>query len=131
MILDKENMFSQEQAVTASALSTDIVDLGIGDIGPSESISLFVNAGEAFTGGGSLEVEVLTSDEISDGALSGAETIATYPVTNDQLLAGGKLISARLPHGMKRYARLNFEVSGGLADGKLTAGLVMDSQAGF
>ena len=133
MILDKENLFAQDQAVTATAMSDNIVDLGPGDAGPSERISLFVNAGKAFTGGGELTAEILTSDELNGGGadLDNPETVAAYPVAGDVLAAGGKLISARLPHGMKRYARINFEVVGSLADGALTAGLVWDSQASY
>lgn len=133
MILDKENMFSENQAVTATAVSTDIVDLGPGDTGPSEGVSLFVTAGTAFTGAGTISVMVETSDELNGAgtALSGAVTVATYPVSNDALLAGGKLVGARLPHGMKRYARLNYAVTGTVAAGTLTAGLVWDVQAEF
>ena len=131
MIMDKENLFSGDQAVTATALSANIVSLGAGDAGPSERLSLVVNAGTAFTGAGTMKVEVLTSDELNTAgdALNGAVTVASYPVTNDQLLAGGKLAAARLPHGMKKYARLNYAVTGTLADGKITAGLVWEPQS--
>lgn len=130
MYLDKENLFSFEQAVTATAAAPSVVDLGRGDAGPSERISLFVNAEPAFTGGGALVVELRTADTVSEaGALVSPVTVAQYPVTAAQLLEGGKLVSARLPHGMQRYAGLQYTVSGSLAAGKLTAGLVLDSQA--
>ena len=129
MILDKQNMFSLAQAVTATAGSTDIVDLGPGDAGPSERISLFVSVDPAFTGTGTLTVELHTADAQASGALTSPVTVATYPLTNAQLLAGGKMLAARLPHGMKRYARLNYVASGTVAAGKITAGLVWDAQA--
>ena len=131
MILDKENIFSLDQAVTATALSADMVDLGPGDTGPAEQASLFVNAGTAFAGTGSLVVELTTADELNAAgtALDSPTTVATFPVSNDQLTEGGKLVGARLPHGMKRYARLHYRVTGTVSAGQVTAGLVWDVQA--
>lgn len=133
MYLDKENMFSQAQAVTATAAGTNTVDMGKGDIGPSEDLSLFVNAGTAFTGAGTLVVELQTADAVNaaTGALVSPVSVATYPVSNAALVLGGKLVSARLPHGMKRYAGVTYTVSGTLAAGKVTAGFVRDAQASF
>jgi hypothetical protein len=129
MILDKQNMFSLAQAVTATAGSTDVVDLGAGDAGPSERVSLFVSCDPAFTGTGTITVELHTADAQAVGALTSPVTVAAYPVTNAALTAGGKLVADRLPHGMKRYARLNYVVSGTVAAGKFTSGLVWDVQA--
>jgi hypothetical protein len=131
MLLDKENMFSMSQAVTATAAGANIVDLGPGDAGPSERLSLFVTCDPVFTGTGTITVELLTADALSSGALSSPDTAATYAVTNAALLAGGKLLASRLPHGMKRYAGLKYTVSASatLAGGKITAGLVWDVQA--
>lgn len=130
MILDYENMFSKEQVVTATGGSTSTVDMGPGDAGPSERISLFVTSEPPFTGAGTLAVEIHTSDTVaSDGSLTSPATIATYAVSNAALTAGGKLLAARLPHGCKRYLRLNYVVSGSIADGKITSGLVWDVQA--
>ena len=130
MYLDKENMFSDAQEVTATAAATHVIDLGQGDIGPSERISLFVNAEPPFTGGGTLVVALQTAEEVTPaGDLDTPVVVAQFPVTNDALLEGGKLVSARLPHGMQRYAGLAYTVTGGVADGKLISGLVLDSQA--
>jgi hypothetical protein len=130
MILDYENMFSKDQAVTATGASPNTVDLGPGDAGPSERASLFVSAWPAFSGTGTLTINLQTSDAVgTDGSLTDPVTIAGYAVSNDALAAGGKLMAARLPHGCKRYLRLNYAVSGSIADGKLTAGLTWDVQA--
>ncbi len=127
MILDKQNLFSDKQAVTATALATDTVDLGLGDAGPSESISLFVGVDGA-TGAGTLAVELQTADACAaNGTLTSPVVIATYPVGNDALKSGGKIVAARLPHGMKRYAGVNYVVTGTVTGAKLTAGLVLDA----
>lgn len=130
MILDYANMFSKDQAVTATALSASTVDIGPGDAGPSEQASLFVSASTAYTGAGTLTVELHTADAVAaDGSLTGPVTIASYAVPNARLTAGGKLVAARLPHGCKRYLRVNYAVAGTIAAGKITAGLVWDAQS--
>lgn len=130
MILDKQNMFSQAQAVTATADSTDAVDLGPGDAGPSERLSLFATCDPPFTGGGTMRVDLKTADDVDgSGNLTSPVTIAEYPVANAALLEGGKIVAARLPHGCKRYLRLSYAVSGSIADGTITAGLALDVQA--
>jgi len=129
MILDAQNTFSKEQAVTATAAATNIVDLGLGDAGPSERVSLFVNAHPAFTNTGTITINLQTADAQAAGALTSPVTIASYAIPNAALQAGGKLVAARLPHGCKRYLGLNYTVSGTIATGKITAGLVWDVQA--
>ncbi|MDR2488769.1 MAG: hypothetical protein LBD42_04680 [Desulfovibrio sp.] len=130
MILDYDNMFSKDQAVTATSGSTSTVDLGPGDAGPSERVSLFVTSSTPFTGTGSLAVELHTSNAVGgDGSLTSPATIASYAVVNSKLTAGGKLLAARLPHGCKRYLRLNYVVTGTIAAGKITSCLAMDVQA--
>lgn len=132
MILDKENLFSDHQAVTATAAATNIVDLGPGDAGPSENISLAV-MGAPFTGGGSLAVELKTADDLDAGrtSLVSPVTVATFSVSAAACAAGGKLVGARVPHGLKRYATLNYVATGTLAGGNITAGLTPDVPAGF
>ncbi|MDR1684872.1 MAG: hypothetical protein LBR82_00245 [Desulfovibrio sp.] len=138
MILDKQNMFSQAQGpISATAAATNIVDLGPGDTGPSERLSLFVTADPPFTVTGvnaaTITVELQTADAQAAGVLTSPATVASFLVTKDAIQAGGKLVAARLPHGMKRYAGLNYTVTTGasttIAAGKLTAGLVYDVEA--
>ena len=127
MIFDAQNTFSKDQAVTATALSTNTLDLGRGDHGPSERISLVVCANGYTAGAGSVELQ--TADvAASDGALTSPTVIASFPVTADVLKAGGRIVAARLPHGLKRYVRLNYNMSTNGAGGTLTAALVLDVQ---
>lgn len=137
MILDAEQLFSQGQAVTATGdWSTAVVSVGPGDAGVAERLSLYVTSDPLFTAG-TLTVELYTShtadanvDAATEG-LVGGELIATYPITAAELLVGGmegKLVGARLPHGMKTYLQLKY-TGAALTGGKLTAGLVLDVQA--
>ncbi len=127
MLFDAENLFSKDQAVTNTAVSTNTLDLGPGDHGPSENISLVVTAGGFFAGAGAVELQ--TADACAaDGTLTSPVIVATYPVSADALLKGGTVVSSRLPHGLKRYVRLNYNMTTAGADGTVTAGLVLDAQ---
>lgn len=119
MILDKENLFSEKQAVSATAVSANVVDLGVGDAGAGERPYLSVNA-SGFTAG-TVTVELQTS---AAADMSGSKVAATFPVTEADLKKGGEVVKAKLPKGMLRYARLNYAVTG--ASGTITAGLVFD-----
>jgi hypothetical protein len=130
MYLDKENIFSMSAAITATASSENTIDLGRGDAGPSERLSLFVTIDTPYTGAGTLIVNLQTADAVgTDGSLTSPVTVASYPVANADMLAAGQIIASRLPHGCKRYMRLNYAVSGTISAGKITAGLVWDVQA--
>ena len=132
MIMDKANLFSDEQAVTSGGTAgAYVVDLGKGDAGPSEDISLFAYAtGYSACASGGVTVELKTAATVSSGALVSATTVATYPVTSAAVVGGGKIVAARLPHGMQRYAGINYAIgSGGAAGGTITAGLAWDVEA--
>lgn len=127
MIFDAQNTFSKDQAVTATALSTNTLDLGPGDHGPSERISLVVCATGYTAGAGTVELQ--TADvSAADGALTSPVVIASFPFPAAALKAGGQIVSARLPHGLKRYVRLNYNMSTAGAGGTMTAALVLDVQ---
>lgn len=127
MLFDAQNLFSKAQKVTSTAVSTNTLDLGPGDFGPSETISLVVIA-DGFTAGEGA-VELQTADACStDGALTSPVVIASYPVAAKDLKAGGQVVATRLPHGLKRYARLNYNMTTAGAGGSITSGLVLDVQ---
>lgn len=129
MILDYENMFSKGQVVKASELSANVIDLGLGDAGPSERLSLFVNVDAPFTKGG-VTIELQTADEVdSKGVLTAPSIVAKYPCAEAYTKSGGKVVAARLPHDMRRYAVLNYVLDEGASGGTMTAGLVFDVQA--
>lgn len=133
MIFDAQNLFSKAQKVTATATSDNTLDLGRGDYGPSESVSLVVCASD-YTAG-SLTVELQTADACADtGALTSPVTVASFPVSADALKAGGVIVAARLPHHLKRFVCLAYTVGSGEgavapAGGAITAGLALDVQA--
>ena len=124
MIFDKQNMFSQEQGVTANAVSQNVIDCGLGDTGMSDYPTLAVIAAP-YGGTGSLAIELQTCDLSTFG--TGVKTLASFPVDNDSLKAGGQIVVVGVPRGAKRYLRLNYVVTGTISGGKVTSGLVFDA----
>ena len=133
MILDRQTMLSNAQAITASAASTNILDLGPiatglnRDIGQGDDIPFVVQVVEAFNNLTSLKVEIQTSDDstFSTGvttvwektvALAGGLNKAGYKFNNDDIEPGVK----------GRYLRAYYTVTGTApTTGKITAGAAL------
>ncbi len=128
MLLDAENMFSDDQAVTATANSTNIIDLGVDrDIGPGEPVPLLCQVTENFATLTSLTVSIETDDNASFSSAKVLATSRAVPVA--ELLAGFKFPFEHMPIGTERYLRLVYTVGGSNATaGKITAGVTAGNQ---
>lgn len=132
MILDKDNLFSDAQAVTATAASTNVIDLGTArDIGNGEPLEILVVANETFDSaadGASLTISVETdSDEGFGTAVTVQESVS---IPEADLAAGEQVFKVKLASAdFSRYVRLNYTVAGeNFTAGTLTAGLILDRQ---
>ncbi len=126
MILDAQNLFSSAQAVTSSAVSTNVIDLGVArDIGAGEELELYVLVTEAAAAAGAatVNIQVVTDD---NSAMSSPAVIYDSGAIGKATLAAGYEMKLRLPRGpYERYLALNYSVSTGpLTAGKFTAGIV-------
>jgi len=138
-LLDIQAMFSDAQAITATAVSTNHINTGnkmtaprapaatTGDLGGSGAIPVLVQVVEAFAGGTSLVAE-LQSSETADFAV--AKTIASTPVMAvSDLPVGAKLPIPVVPVGTsQQYLRMNYVVVGTMTGGKITAGISAGNQ---
>ena len=133
MITDKLLMFSEAQAVTDTAASTDVIDLGPidgnrRDIGVGYPLEFWVLVNEAATASGeaTVNIQLQTSENNSSWTTiydSGALAKAT-------LTAGKQVVSAKVPSGVQRYLRVNYSVATGpLTACKFTAGISLDVDA--
>lgn len=133
MILDKLLMFSEAQAVTATAASSDVIDLGPidgtrRDIGVGYPLEFWamVNTAAAAAGAATVNVQLQTSPDNSAWTTiydSGALALAT-------LAAGKRVVSAKVPQGVLRYLRVNYSVATGpLTAGSFTSGINLDVDA--
>lgn len=128
MILDAFNEFSDAQAVTSTAISTNVIDLGpvtdntLRDIGNGEEIYLVVTTNTACTDGGSDATLTVSLESDSVEALNSSATVhyttgaLAFAAFKD---AGSVLAMVRLPAGSyERYLGVRYTV----ASGPLTAG---------
>ena len=133
MILDNQTLFSDRQALTATAASTNTIDLSpigpgiVRDIGPGNPIPITVQVVTAFTGLTSLAVTLQVDDNptfsspknvISSGAIPLASLVAGYQFNMDYIPRGTD----------ERYMRLNYTVVGTGTAGAVTAGVTMGNQ---
>jgi len=135
MILDSNVLFSDAQAITASAASTNVIDLGatgktaygqvqlVRNLGKGGEIPLLIQVVETFAGCTSVTAIVQTDD---NSAFSSPKDIQALTVPLAELKKGYIFCDDDLPRGIKeRYLRIYFTVVGGPASaGKITAGIV-------
>lgn len=122
MILSKELLFSESQALTADAVSTNVIDLGATgtvkgapvalkrDIGTGTPIDIVVQLEVA--AGGTSPTLIVTVEVDDNSSFSSAKVVAT-----STQLAGGavgdRIDINYLPQGTdERYMRLNYNLGG-------------------
>ena len=125
MLLDMETLFSDGQAVTATAASTNVIHTAYGklkEISFGTPLPLLIQVVEDFEGLTSLKVAVQTSatEDFSSSATL-AET-AKIPVAD--LKAGYKFPINFMPKGNLGYTRLYYTAEGTGTAGKIDAGFV-------
>lgn len=133
MLTDKFLYFGELQAVTATAASTDSLNLsafrniGIG----VQDIELFCFVGTAVTAAGAATVTIsLETDD--NAAFSSATTIFTTGAIGKATLVAGfnALDGVKIPSGAEQYLQLRYTVATGpLTAGTFTAGLVYANQS--
>lgn len=130
MILDKLLMFSEAQAVTATAASTDVIDLGPidgtrRDIGVGYPLEFWttVNTTATAAGAATVNVQLQTSTDNSTWT-----TIASSgDLALSALVAGKRIVSQKVPSGVQKYLRVNYTVgTGPLTAGAFTSGINLD-----
>lgn len=140
MLLDEQALFSDQQAITATAASTNFINLGAvvtpplsanaldRDIGGASNIPLLIQVTEVFNNLTSLTVAVQVDDNSS---FSSPKTVATTgAIALADLVAGKKLMPHIVPIGTdERYMRLHYTVTGSApTTGKIHAGIATGLQ---
>lgn len=130
MLIDKENLFSNAQALTATAASTNLIDLGAAnrDIGKA-NIRFRAQVDTTFLSGGSSTLTLALQTD-STSSFGSATALYTSPaIAKASLVAGYVAVDIAVPRGVKRYLRVNYTV--GTADftaGALTAFLAEQTE---
>lgn len=120
MLLDNELVFSDSQAITATAASTNIVDLGGAGMGAGNSLEMLAHVEEAFNNLTSLNVAVQSCAAENFG--SGVVTHQKFDILLADLTAGKQIDLGPLLNGALQYVRLYYTVTGTApSTGKITA----------
>lgn len=129
MLQDAENLFSNAQAITATANSTNFINMGhTKDWGPGHDIEVAVSIVENFNNLTSLEVKIQSDDNSS---FSSARDHEKYSLALADLVAGQR-ISLKPQQRMERYWRLVYTVTGtNPAAGKITAGVTVHTPRSY
>lgn len=133
MITDAENTLSASQAVTASAVSANTLDLSqVRDVGAGEELNIYINTEVAATAAGAATVtfQVITSAASNLGS-------PTIIVSSDAIpkatLAIGFQLVLPIPRSIinklgQRYLGIQYTVATGpLTAGTFSAGVVIDA----
>lgn len=141
MIFDSQNLFSDAQAITADAASTNVIDLGavgtpVGgvaplrrDLGAGGPVPIRIQVTETFNNLTSMNTILETSD--AEGFGSGVTILAeTGDVPLASLVQGAVLSPQYVPLGAsKRYLRVRYDITGTApTTGAVTAGIVAGHQ---
>ena len=122
MLLDKQNLFSDNQAITATCYSTNVIKTGSYDV---SYIPIIIQVVEDFTGLSSLTVEIETS---ATSAFSSSTSLVASTLLLAKLKAGARFPIAYLPKGNLGYMRIKYTVVGTGTGGKIVAGVVNSNQ---
>lgn len=132
MIIDKDLEFSDGQAITADAKSTDVYDSQatpvLKDIGLGTPLYLVVQIDANFNLLTTLEA-TLQSDSTSDLATSPTNHISTGAIPLASLVAGAQFIVPLPPGDYERYVGINYDVVGtNPSQGAISAFITTDPQ---
>lgn len=123
MILDAQNQFSDSQALTASAASTNIIDLGADrNIGIGEPMSVIVNVEVALddtTGDETYAIAVQADDNSSFS--SAIEVAAASVVTRGDAAGTQYVIPLPADYATEQYLRVYFTLGGTTPTGTVSA----------
>lgn len=132
MILDNQTLFSDQQAITATADSTNVVQIGSigntpGDAGAGVPIPILIQVTEDFDNLTTLTIDVEVDD---NDAMASSKIVSTHIVALADLVAGKKINPQYIPIGSdEEYMQLVYTVTGSAPSaGKITAGICMGVQ---
>lgn len=119
MLLDKNTLFSDAQALRSTGASTNTLDLTAAGNAVPGRLVLIAHADTAFAGATQVVCALQTSDK-SDFS-SGVVTLASVTLSGTQLADTEKnLFALGIPVGMKRYLRMYYTVTGTVTAGAIS-----------
>lgn len=137
MIFDTQNLLSDAQAITATAASTNVIDLSpiaqgiVRDIGKGKQIPLLIQVVENFAAAGAATLTVALQVDSVENFASPKTVWSSGAIALADLVAGKVIVPEYVTRGTdERYMRLNYTVgTGPMTAGKITAGVTMGNQS--
>ena len=131
MYLDKQNLFSEDQAITVTANSTNIIDLGndeseVQALNEKGVLQVVAQVTAALESGTSVALTLTSDDDVAFG--SETTIVSTPAIAAADLVAGYQFKLSTLPVINEQYLRLTYTVVGTFDAGTITAGLNLDRQ---
>jgi hypothetical protein len=109
--IDAFNRYSADQALTADAASTNVIDhVNAGRLGDGEPMAVVFTVDVAAAGGGTLNFQLQTDD--NEAFASAATVCQTGAVAAASLTAGAQIVLP-IPPGVatERYTRVNYDLT--------------------
>ena len=129
MILDEQGLFSNNQKITATAYSTNILALGKREVSFGTPVEVFIQVTEDFNNLTSLSIKVQTA---TDEAFTSAVDLIEQTILAANLTKGALSNIKFLPKGNLGYMRLVYTVTGTApSKGGILAGIVDGQEESF
>jgi hypothetical protein len=128
MIIDRQLQVSNEQAVTASAASTDVIDYGQANpnSGMADNLSMAITVDEAAAAAGAATVTFSIQDSADNATFA---DVAVTAAIGKAALTAGKQVLIPMPPVHRRYVRVYYTIgTGPLTAGKFSAQVVTGVQ---
>lgn len=128
MYLDAQGLFSDAQALTATAVSTNVVDLGVdGNLGIGEPMSVVIVLDVAADAANSDETYVVALQTDDNVGFSSATSIGSATITRGDAAGTRYVIPLAADTGAERYIRLNYTLGGTTPSATVTSFLIPTS----
>ncbi len=129
MILDEEALFSNKQKITASTVSTNVLDLGKREVSFGTPVEIFIQVSEDFNNLTSLGIKVQTSMTEN---FSSTVDLVEQTILLANLKKGAVSTIKFLPKGNLGYMRLVYTVTGTApTTGGITAAIADGTEESF
>lgn len=128
MFIDKALQVSNEQAVTASAASTDVIDFGQANpnVGLDDRSNMVITVDESVTASGAATVTFSVQDSADNSSFA---DVSVTPAIGKASLTAGQQIVIPMPTKLRRYCQVYYTVATGpLTAGKFSAQIVTGIQ---
>lgn len=131
MLMDKGNQFADSQAITVTAASTNVLDLGVDrDVGIGFPLEIDMRVMEAFTAAGAATLVVAMQTAIDAVFTTPIVLMQTAAIPVASLIVGYEPARWRIGSETKRFLRFYYTVATGpMTAGKLSINTVLDRQA--